>query len=107
MDASEEVTKKSRVSEDPMIQVLREADSESVSKVAKRHGMSEQTTYVRNTRYGTLEMPTFTGCFAELVRSQSGVSLRRSRSGSFPTSGPRAAGLRKAARRKIRLPTRK
>ena len=39
-----------------MVRVLREADAESVSKVAKRHGVSEQTIYAWRKRYGTLEV---------------------------------------------------
>ena len=90
-----------------MIQVLREADSESVSKVAKRHGMSKQTTCVRSTRYGTLEVLTFAGCFSQLVRSQSGVSSAGVDQDHFRRQGhgPQACERRRAG--KIPLPTRK
>lgn len=38
LGASEGVIRKGRFSEDQIIRVLREADGESVAKVAKRHG---------------------------------------------------------------------
>ena len=37
--------RKSRITEDQIIRILREADTKSVPKVAKRHGVREQTIY--------------------------------------------------------------
>ncbi|MBA3564581.1 MAG: transposase [Gammaproteobacteria bacterium] len=39
-----------------MVRILREADAGSVPKVAKRHGVSEQTIYAWRKRYGTLDV---------------------------------------------------
>ena len=39
-----------------MGRVLREADKEPVAKVAKRHGVSEQTIYGWRKRYGQLKV---------------------------------------------------
>ena len=38
--------RQSRFSDEKMVAILREADSEPVTTVAKRHGVSEQTIYV-------------------------------------------------------------
>lgn len=47
--------KKNRFSEEQMAKILREADRDSVSEVAKRHGVSEVTIYAWRKRFGKLE----------------------------------------------------
>ena len=48
--------KKSRCSEEQMVAILREAERSSVTEVAKRHKVSEQTIYVWRQRFGKLEL---------------------------------------------------
>jgi len=47
--------RQSRFSEEQMVAILREADREPVSAVAKRHGVSEQAIYVWRKRFGALD----------------------------------------------------
>ena len=44
--------RKSRFTDEKMASILREADREPVTAVAKRHGMSEQTIYTWRNRFG-------------------------------------------------------
>ena len=46
--------RKARFKEEQMVAIIREADREPVSAVAKRHGISEQTIYTWRKRFGEL-----------------------------------------------------
>ena len=48
--------KKSRFSEEQMVNILREADRMPIAEVAKKHGVSEQTIYVWRRRVGKMEV---------------------------------------------------
>jgi putative transposase len=44
--------RKARFTEEQIVAIIREADREPVSMVAKRHGISEQTIYTWRKRFG-------------------------------------------------------
>ena len=44
--------RKGRFTEEQMVAIIREADRDPVSEVAKRHGVSEQTIYIWRKRFG-------------------------------------------------------
>ena len=46
--------RKSRFSEEKMVQILREADRTPIGEVAKQHGISEQTIYNWRKKFGAL-----------------------------------------------------
>jgi putative transposase len=47
--------RRSRFTEEQMVAIIREADRDQVSAVAKRHGVSEQTIYTWRKRFGSFE----------------------------------------------------
>jgi putative transposase len=47
--------RKARFTEEQMVAIIREADREPISAVAKRHGISEQTIYTWRKRFGSLQ----------------------------------------------------
>ena len=47
--------RKARFTEEQMVAIIREADREPISAVAKRHGIGEQTIYTWRKRFGSLQ----------------------------------------------------
>lgn len=47
--------RKSRVTEEQMVAIVREADRDHVAAVSKRHGVSEQTIYTWRKRYAGMQ----------------------------------------------------
>lgn len=47
--------RQSRFTEEQMVSIIREADRDPTSAVAKRHGISEQTIYTWKKRFGSFQ----------------------------------------------------
>lgn len=47
--------KKTRLNDEQIVRILREADQVPVAEVAKRHGVSEPTIYAWRKRFGAME----------------------------------------------------
>lgn len=47
--------RKSRFTDEKIVAILREADRDPVTVVAKRHGISEQSIYTWRKRFGTMQ----------------------------------------------------
>lgn len=47
--------KKTRLNDEQIVRILREADQAPVAEVAKRHGVSEPSIYAWRTRFGAME----------------------------------------------------
>ncbi len=98
--------RKSRFTEDPMIENLREADKAPVAEVAKKHGVSAQTPYLWRKRYGPLEAADVAAlrsvqqdraAAVTLAQYGSSKSARRRRGAALPAERRTTAGAGRRA----------